>query len=178
MEYLKNFELPKCTHAVGVRPFTRLARDCVRRYFFASRDCVSWYLFASMASAAESFRSMCGSGRSPSECNKQRSPAATPHVGQGTEEACSGVRSIILTGTASDNSVVGAAPFGTVSENRSDKSHNRTWNRWSALVRFRRFCDSDSKIAYRPGGRSVGPSGWGWTAKPAVSAPFRVFQSL
>src|ERR1700687_1740343 len=53
--------------------------------------------FFSMASAAESFRSTCDSERSPPECSKQRSPAATPHVGQGTEENCSGVSSFILT---------------------------------------------------------------------------------
>jgi hypothetical protein len=44
--------------------------------------------FLSMASIAESFRSTCGSERSAPECSTQRCPAATPHLGQGTEDNC------------------------------------------------------------------------------------------
>jgi hypothetical protein len=53
-------------------------------------------LFRSIASAAESFRSTWGSERGPPECSKQRAPAATPHVGHGTESNCFGVKSAIL----------------------------------------------------------------------------------
>jgi hypothetical protein len=60
------------------------------------------------------------------EWSKRRFPAATAHVGQGTEEDCSGVRSFILTGTACDKLFVRAAPFGTRSGNRSDESGNQT----------------------------------------------------
>jgi|SRR6267143_4837913 len=49
-----------------------------------------------MASIADNFRSKCGSVRRPPECNKQRIPAATPHVGQGTEDNCSGVSSFLF----------------------------------------------------------------------------------
>jgi hypothetical protein len=52
----------------------------------------------SIASAAESFRSTCGSLRRAPEYNKQRSPAATPQVGQGTARNSLGVRSLILIG--------------------------------------------------------------------------------
>ncbi len=57
------------------------------------------YLFTSMVSAAESFRSTCDSERNAPEWSMQRFPAGTPHVGHGTENNCSGVRSLILTGT-------------------------------------------------------------------------------
>jgi hypothetical protein len=40
------------------------------------------------ASAAMSFRSVCGSKRSPPANNRQRRLAGTPHVGQGTEFHC------------------------------------------------------------------------------------------
>ena len=40
----------------------------------------------SMASAAANFRSVCGSERGAPECSTQRSPAAAPHLGQGTED--------------------------------------------------------------------------------------------
>ncbi len=43
-----------------------------------------------------SFRSTCASLRRPPECNKQRMPAATPHVGQGTENNCFAVRLLVL----------------------------------------------------------------------------------
>jgi len=53
-------------------------------------------LFFSIASAAESFRSTCGSVRGLPECSKQGSPAPTPQVGQGTDDNCSGVKSLIF----------------------------------------------------------------------------------
>jgi hypothetical protein len=53
--------------------------------------------FDSTASIARSFRSMCGSSRNPPRCSKQRFPAATPHVGQGTASKCFGVTSPVLT---------------------------------------------------------------------------------
>jgi hypothetical protein len=52
--------------------------------------------FRSIASAAESFRSTCGSERRAPECSTQRFPAATPHVGQGTEDNCFAVRSFFF----------------------------------------------------------------------------------
>jgi hypothetical protein len=50
-----------------------------------------------MAAIAESFRSTCGSERGAPECSTQRSPTATPHVGQGTETSCAGVSSFFFT---------------------------------------------------------------------------------
>jgi hypothetical protein len=52
--------------------------------------------FVSIASTAESFRSTCGAERRPPECNIQRLPAAAPHVGQGTDNNCFAVRSLIF----------------------------------------------------------------------------------
>src|SRR5258706_1992219 len=71
-------------------------------------------LFDSMASAAESLRSKCGSERRPPECNKQRWPEATPHVGQGTEDNCPGVRSRILIDIECDKKHRNSVQFGTV----------------------------------------------------------------
>ena len=73
-----------------------------------------WYLFVSMASAAESFRSICNSERSAPEWSRQRCPAATPQVGQGTEDNCVGVRSFILMGTGCDKKCGKAIRFGTL----------------------------------------------------------------
>jgi hypothetical protein len=53
-------------------------------------------LLISTASTAESFRSMCGSVRGAPECSKQRSPTATPQVGQETANNCFAVKSLIL----------------------------------------------------------------------------------
>jgi len=55
---------------------------------------------ASIASAASSFLSICGSGLSSPACNKQCLPASTPHVGQGTASNSCGVSSAILTDQA------------------------------------------------------------------------------
>ncbi len=57
----------------------------------------------SVASTAENFRSTCGSERGAPECSTQRSPAATPHVGQGTEDNCLGVSSFFFIATECDN---------------------------------------------------------------------------
>jgi steroid delta-isomerase-like uncharacterized protein len=54
----------------------------------------------SIASAASSFLSICGSGLSSPVCSKQCLPASTPHVGQGTASNSCGVRSVILTDQA------------------------------------------------------------------------------
>jgi hypothetical protein len=67
-----------------------------------------------MASAAESFRSTCGSERGAPECSKQRAPAATPHVGQATETNCFGVRSAILIRLESDKTWRNTVPFETL----------------------------------------------------------------
>jgi hypothetical protein len=50
-----------------------------------------------MASIADNFRSTCASERRAPECSTQRFPAATPHVGQGTEDNCLGVSSLFFT---------------------------------------------------------------------------------
>jgi hypothetical protein len=71
-------------------------------------------LFDSMASAAASLRSKCGSVRRPPECNKQRRPGGTPHVGQGTEENSLGVRSRILTRTGYEKKSSNTVRFGTL----------------------------------------------------------------
>jgi CRP/FNR family cyclic AMP-dependent transcriptional regulator len=61
--------------------------------------------FFSIASAAANFRSTCGSERGAPECSTQRSPAATPHVGQGTEDNCSGVSSFLFILTECPNTL-------------------------------------------------------------------------
>jgi hypothetical protein len=66
-----------------------------------------------MASAAESLRSTCGSERGAPEFNKQRSPVATPHVGQGTENNCFTVRWLILIWICSDKTAGKTVPFRT-----------------------------------------------------------------
>jgi hypothetical protein len=53
-------------------------------------------LFVLTAAIAMSFRLMCGSLRRPPECSKQRIPAATPHVGQGTARNIPAGSSLIL----------------------------------------------------------------------------------
>src|SRR5487761_251856 len=68
-----------------------------------------------MASIAESFRSVCGSDRGPPECNTQDCPGATPHVGQGTDDICSGVNSFFFILRLSDKTPRQSVPYGTVS---------------------------------------------------------------
>lgn len=50
-------------------------------------------VFVSIAFAASSFLSICGSGLGPPECSKHSLPASTPHVGQGIASKSSGGRS-------------------------------------------------------------------------------------
>ena len=52
--------------------------------------------------------------RSPPACSKQRFPAATPHVGQGTASKCLGVMSPILIRKGYLNSFRKAVRFGTL----------------------------------------------------------------
>src|SRR5229473_4195812 len=54
----------------------------------------------SIAWAASSFLSICGSGLCSPVCNKQCLPASTPHVGQGTASNSCGVTFVILTDQA------------------------------------------------------------------------------
>ncbi len=84
--------MDKVVESGAVQPTPRTAgagwpKDChiehLRR--LQDEDRCDW-LFASRASAAASFRSTCGSERGAPECSMQRSPAATPHVGQGTDD--------------------------------------------------------------------------------------------
>lgn len=53
----------------------------------------------STASAAESFRSRCGSVRRVPVCSSQASPIAAPQVVQGTDNICFGVSSFVFTST-------------------------------------------------------------------------------
>src|ERR1035437_5405996 len=53
--------------------------------------------FAATASAAESFRSRCGSVRGAPVCSSQTSSVAAPQVGQGTDNICFGVSSLVFT---------------------------------------------------------------------------------
>jgi hypothetical protein len=65
-----------------------------------------------MASTAQSFRSRWGSEFGLPEY-KQRSPGATPQVGQGTEDNCFGVRSVILIRIECDKPDFKVVLFGT-----------------------------------------------------------------
>src|SRR5437667_5037203 len=51
----------------------------------------------STASAAENFRSRCGSLRRAPVCSSHGWPIAAPHVGQGTEDICFGVSWLLFT---------------------------------------------------------------------------------
>lgn len=53
----------------------------------------------STASAAESFRSRCGSVRGVPVCSSQAPPLVAPQVGQGTDNICLRVRSFVFTAT-------------------------------------------------------------------------------
>src|SRR5882672_7530289 len=89
-----------------------------------------------MASTAESLRSTCGSVRGEPECSKQRSPAATPQVGQGTDDNCSGVRSLIRIRIEYDKIDWKTVRFGTVSGT-------------GPTIRFPRALDNLSGIAHK-----------------------------
>jgi hypothetical protein len=49
-----------------------------------------------MSSKAANFRFTCGCERGAPECSSQHVPIGTPHVGQGTEDACSDVGSLFF----------------------------------------------------------------------------------
>jgi hypothetical protein len=70
----------------------------------------------SMAPAAASFLSTCGSERGPPECSTQRSPTPTPQVGHGTDNNCSGVSSFFFTRTECKNARRKTVQFGTLLE--------------------------------------------------------------
>jgi hypothetical protein len=96
----------------GYRTGRRLERDWVRRKRLDS-----------MASAAESFRSTWGSERGAPEWRRQRSPTATPQVGQGTEESCADVRSFIRMRREYDKKNGKAVRFGTLWEEYLAPAH-------------------------------------------------------
>ncbi len=60
------------------------------------RHLIADFAFLSVASIAANFRATCGPERRPPECSMQPSPAATPHVGQDTEDNCLGESSFIF----------------------------------------------------------------------------------
>lgn len=64
---------------------------------------------------AQSFRSKCGSKDGEPECKWQRSPAATPQVGQGTDDSSLGVSSTILIQIFCDNLCLETVRLGTLS---------------------------------------------------------------
>src|ERR1700726_700089 len=66
-----------------------------------------------MASIAESFRSTCGSERGAPECTTQRRPAATPHVGHGTDDNCFVVSSFFPVENCPMTPYRKTIPFGT-----------------------------------------------------------------
>jgi hypothetical protein len=69
-----------------------------------------------IAPAAASFLSTCGSERGPPECSTQRSPTPTPQVGHGTDDNCSGVSSFFFTRTECKNACRETVQFGTLFE--------------------------------------------------------------
>jgi hypothetical protein len=82
-------------------------------------------LFVSIASAAESFRSTCGSERRAPECSTQRTPGAAPHVGQETEDNCFAVRSLFFILRWCDKTGRKTVPFRTLYA-RSSENWSRT----------------------------------------------------
>ena len=77
---------------------------------FASR-----ILFCSRASIVQSFRSKCGSKHGKPEYKWQRSPAAAPQVGHGTDDSSLGVSSTILIQIFCDNIRPETVQLGTLS---------------------------------------------------------------
>jgi hypothetical protein len=67
-----------------------------------------------MASIAESFRSTCGSERGAPQCTTQRRPAATPHVGHGTDDNCFVVSSFFPVENCPMTPYRKTIPFGTL----------------------------------------------------------------
>jgi hypothetical protein len=64
-----------------------------------------------VASLADSFLSRCGSERRAPECSRQSCPAATPHVGKGTEISCAGVSSFFFTSPHYSNTFLRNSPI-------------------------------------------------------------------
>src|SRR6266446_5875600 len=91
----------------------RLTHDDTQSAVGALRPGSPEILFASIASAAENFRSTCGSERGAPECSKQGSPGATPHVGQVTENNCFAVRSLFLIWIRCDKTSRKSVPYST-----------------------------------------------------------------
>jgi hypothetical protein len=66
-------------------------------------------------STAANFRSTCGSDRGPPECSTHVCPTETPHVGQGTDNSCSGVSSFFFIRTECKITTGKTVQFGTLS---------------------------------------------------------------
>jgi hypothetical protein len=75
--------------------FGRMIR--LRREFYDLTGGYRLRVFFSWASAAESFRSRCGSVRGAPECSSQASPIIAPQVLQGTDNISFGVSSLLFT---------------------------------------------------------------------------------
>jgi hypothetical protein len=82
----------------GKQNSTLMGMICLRKRGLPSlTDCYRLPGFVSRASAAESFRSRCGSVRGAPVCSSQASPAAAPQVVQGTDNISFGVSSLVFT---------------------------------------------------------------------------------
>jgi hypothetical protein len=62
----------------------------------------------------EGFRSTCGSERGAPQCTTQRRPAATPHVGHGTDDNCFVVSSFFPVENCPMTPYCKTIPFGTL----------------------------------------------------------------
>ena len=85
-----------------------------RRKGICQRPGLRAIFFVSIASAAENFRSVCASERGAPECSKQRSPGATPQVGQRTASNCFAVRSLFLICIQCDKTSRKTIPYRTL----------------------------------------------------------------
>src|ERR1700675_2344911 len=74
----------------------RLKRTASLRHIECNQSAANLNLSFSTASLAAILRFPCGSLRGIPESSTQRFPAATPHVGQGTEEICLAVRGFFI----------------------------------------------------------------------------------
>jgi hypothetical protein len=68
-----------------------------KEHRLASLGCYRLLGFVPMASAAESFRSRCGSVRRAPACSSHAFSVAAPQVGQGTDNICLRVSSLLFT---------------------------------------------------------------------------------
>ena len=89
----------------------------------------------SKASIALSFRSMCGSLREPPAASKQRIPAATPHIGQGTASNIFAVSSRIRIGTGYSVARTKTVRFGIVFLGTSSTPYIKRMLFTTAMVR-------------------------------------------